>query len=202
MKRKIEKTVIVYKNNGKELAMYDELEDTSHSKWNSAMEWIGSIVVAFVVIFLIFTFFFRAVSVSGTSMVPTLDDGDWLAISDFNYTPKHGDIVVVTQPNDLNEPIIKRVIGTYGDRIDIDFEKGEVYRNGEKLEESYTNTPTNLRYDMEFPLTVPKGYVFVMGDNRNNSLDSRSTRIGLIDERYLMGKVAFRFIPVGKFSVK
>ena len=201
MKRKIEKTVIRYGKDGKITAVYKPPEENT-GKWSSAMDWISSVVVAFFAIFLIFTFLFRAVSVSGSSMVPTLRDKDWLAITNFNYTPQKGDIVVVTQPNDFNEPIIKRIIGTGGDTIDIDFVKGIVYRNGEALIEDYTNTPTNLSYDVSFPVTVPEGFVFVMGDNRNNSLDSRSTEVGLVDERYLLGKVAFRFIPVGKFSVR
>lgn len=202
MKRRIEKSVVLYDKHGKISAIYDQLEDTSGSKWSNVFDWLSSIVAAFIVIFIVFTFAFRAVAVSGRSMNPTLNDKDWLAVTNFNYKPNHGDIVIVTQPNDLNESIIKRVIGLPGDTIDIDFEKGVVYRNGVQLEENYTNTPTNLSYDISFPIVVPEGKVFVMGDNRNDSLDSRSSRIGFIDERYLLGKVVFRFIPFGQFKIE
>jgi signal peptidase I len=117
------------------------------------------------------------------------------------YQPSRGDIVVVTKPNSENEPLIKRVIALEGQTVDIDFSKGIVYVDGEALDEPYVNTPTNLRYDVKFPITVPKGDLFVLGDNRNGSLDSRSSRIGFIDTRYVLGKVYLRIFPLGAFEL-
>lgn len=156
-------------------------------------ETVDSLKGAIIAVFIVFCLVFRAVGVSGTSMVPTLNDGDWLAITGITADLRHGDIVVVTQPWNRNIPIIKRVIGLPGDTIFIDFENGIVYRNGEMLSEPYIAEPTHKYYDVEFPLTVPEGKIFAMGDNRNDSLDSRSSQIGLIDERYVLGRAFFRF---------
>ena len=156
-------------------------------------ETVDSLKGAIIAVFIVFCLVFRAVGVSGTSMVPTLNDGDWLAITGITADLRHGDIVVVTQPWNRNIPIIKRVIGLPGDTIFIDFENGIVYRNGKMLSEPYIAEPTHKYYDVEFPLTVPEGKIFAMGDNRNDSLDSRSSQIGLIDERYVLGRAFFRF---------
>jgi signal peptidase I len=156
---------------------------------------------AIIVIFILFTFLFRAVGVDGTSMVPTLNDGDWVAISGINFQPRRGDIVVVTQPNEVHEPLIKRIIAVGGDIIDIDFLNREVAVNGTVIEEPYISEPTSRKFDVVFPLAVPEGFVFVMGDNRNNSKDSRASGIGLIDERYILGTTRFRLYPVNKFKI-
>lgn len=158
-------------------------------------EWVESAVLAVVFVVLLFTFAARTSVVSGTSMLQTLQSGDMLVISRLGGAVQPGDIVVATKPYYANEPIIKRVIATGGQSVDIDFDGGVVYVNGEALDESYTNTPTNKKYDMDFPLTVPEGYLFLMGDNRNGSLDSRSTEIGLVDERYILGKAYWRLMP-------
>ena len=163
-------------------------------------EWTESAVMAVIVVVLLFTFVGRTSVVSGKSMVPTFASGDMLLVSRLGFDSEPGDIVVATKPYSHNEPIIKRLIATGGQTVDIDFEEGVVYVNGEALEEDYTNTPTNRHYDMEFPLTVPEGYVFLLGDNRNNSYDSRAEEIGLVDERYIMGKVYFRVMPFSKFT--
>lgn len=139
-------------------------------------EWIESAVLAVVFVILLFTFGARTSVVSGSSMIDTLHDGDMLFISRWGFSADQGDIVVVTKPYEDNEPIIKRIVATEGQRVDIDFVEGIVYVNGEALDEPYTHTPTNRHYDMEFPLTVPEGHVFVMGDNRNGSYDSRRKR--------------------------
>ena len=133
-------------------------------------------------------------------MVPTFASGDMLVVSRIGFNAEPGDIVVATKPYSHNEPIIKRIIATGGQTVDIDFDEGTVYVNGEALDEDYTNTPTNRHYDTEFPLTVPEGYVFLLGDNRNNSYDSRAEEIGLVDERYIMGKVYFRVMPFSEFK--
>lgn len=163
-------------------------------------EWVESAVLAVVFVVLLFTFVARTSVVSGESMLQTLQNSDMLIISRLGFSAQPGDIVVATKPYYANEPIVKRIIATGGQSVDIDFVEGTVYVNGEALEEKYTNTPTNRQYDMEFPLTVPEGYLFLMGDNRNGSLDSRSTEIGLVDERYILGKAYLRVMPFSSFG--
>ena len=161
------------------------------------------VVSAMIIIMVIFVFFFRFAGVDGTSMIPTLGDSDWLMVSSRMYDdPQYKDIVIITQPNYYHEPIVKRVIATGGQTVDIDAEKGIVYVDGAALDEPYINEPTYTLYDVQFPLTVPEGMLFVMGDNRNNSADSRTTKIGLIDERYVLGKVAGRIMPFGQWKVE
>lgn len=169
--------------------------------WTFVYEWLDSLVFAFLTILILFTFLFRIVGVSGTSMMPTLQNGNWLAVRAVNTEIQRGDIVVVTQPNDLNEPLIKRVIGVGGDIIDIHFETGEVSVNGTVLNEPYIAEPTHRQFDIAFPLTVPEGCVFVMGDNRNDSLDSRSSVVGFIDCSYILGVAEFRILPFGDWKL-
>lgn len=160
------------------------------------------LVTALLVILVIFTFLFRLVGVEGTSMLPTLEGSDRLLVSSSQYEePQYKDIVIVTQPNIFNEPIVKRVIATGGQKVDIDFQKGIVYVDDKPLDEPYVNAPTLTKEGVEFPVTVPEGHIFVMGDNRNGSTDSRSPQIGFIDERYVLGKVAGRITPLGRWSV-
>lgn len=154
----------------------------------------GAVLVAFIV----FALAFRVVGVEGDSMNPTLNSGDWLAVSSVAVKGfEAGDIVVVTQPWERNVPIIKRVIAVGGDVVDIDFVTHQVIVNGKVIDEPYIAEPTALKYDVEFPLVVEKGKLFVMGDNRNNSVDSRSSAIGLVDERYVLGKAVIRLFPTG-----
>ncbi len=169
--------------------------------WLFFYEWLDSVIGAILIIFLLFTFLYRPVGVDGASMVPTLEDGDWLAVSTLTFRPKTKDIVVITQPNDVHEPLIKRVIAVGGDTIDINFASHKVIVNGEVLNEPYIAEETSRKFDTDFPITIPPGYVFVMGDNRNQSKDSRASGIGLIDERYILGKAQFRFIPFGSFTI-
>lgn len=141
---------------------------------------------------------FRIVVVCGPSMNNTLIDGDYLLLLGnlFYQEPKQNDIIVASKETFRNgEPIIKRVIATEGQTVDIDFHAGIVYVDGVALQETYVITPTNLSEGMVFPLKVEPGCIFVMGDNRNNSRDSRDPEIGLIDKREIMGKVLFLFIP-------
>lgn len=165
-------------------------------------EWLESCIFAVVVILLIFTFLFRSATVSGSSMVPTLHDGERLILRQIGYNdPQYGDIIVVDRTQHGEPPIIKRVIGREGDEIDINFQTGDVRRNGELLDEPYINEPTVTQRDVEFPVVIPEGCLFVMGDNRNNSADSRMTEIGMIDLRRVMGKAIFRFLPIRKIGV-
>lgn len=160
-----------------------------------------SVKSAVLVVFLIFALLFRAVGVDGDSMKPTLHDKDWVAVAGAVTDFEYGDIVVINQPWRRNVPIIKRVIAVGGDTVNIDFQKNEVYVNGVKLNERYILEPTRLSYDVKFPLTVEEGKLFVMGDNRNDSIDSRSSEIGLIDERYVLGKALIRIFPIDEWDI-
>ena len=180
-----------------------EIETTSNDRnaneWQkSILSYLHDLVLGLVGILLVFMFVFRMVVVSGPSMMQTLQDGDRLVLlSNILYSnPKYGDIVVASKESFKDgEPIIKRVIATEGQKVDIDFEQGVVYVNDIPMDEPYTNTPTNLFEGISFPVTVADGCVFVLGDNRNDSLDSRSNDIGQIDKREILGKVIFLAIP-------
>ncbi|MCR4615972.1 MAG: signal peptidase I [Clostridiales bacterium] len=157
-------------------------------------------ISAIIMILIVFTFVFRFVGVVGTSMVNTLQENDWLAITATTTKVDRGDIVVITQPNYFNEPIIKRVVGLPGETVDLDVENQQVLINGTPLEENYTSSPLKLE-DLGSHFEVPEGCVFVMGDNRSGSTDSRSVMVGMIDEDYILGKVVFRLLPWGNFKV-
>lgn len=162
-------------------------------------DWFEAVGFSIVVVILIFTFFFRSAQVDGNSMLPTLQDGDRLVLLNTAVSGvSAGDIVVITQPTAVGHPIIKRVIATEGQVVNINFETGGVYVDDILLEESYINDrirkqPSDCR---KFPITVGPGKVFVMGDNRNASTDSRNEGVGEIDTRYIMGKAVFRLFPL------
>ncbi len=160
-------------------------------------EWVQALVCSVLAVVLVFTFVIRLIGVDGHSMVPTLQDGDRLLVlnsilySDYRY----GDIVVLRKDTFMEEPIVKRVIATEGQTVDIDFAAGAVYVDGALLDERYINELTFLEEGTEFPLTVPKGGLFVMGDNRNHSSDSRDSRLGVVDARYVIGRAVFLAFP-------
>jgi len=161
-------------------------------------DWFEAICFSIIAIFLVFTLFIRSAQVDGDSMLPTLKNFDRLLLVNTAITGvETGDIVVVTQPTSIGHPIIKRVIATEGETIDIDFLTGNVYVDGILIEEVYIKEPTTAIPNncVEFPFTVSEGHVFVMGDNRNNSTDSRDADVGEIDERYILGKAFFRIFP-------
>ncbi len=170
------------------------------SKWLKIFDFSGSIATAIIIIFVVFTFICRPTSVVGTSMVPTLQNGDWL-IATPQKEYKYGDIVIITQPNVHNEPLIKRVIATEGQTVDINFTSGQVMVDNVELDEPYIAEPTTNPSDVQFPVQVPDGMVFVMGDNRNHSSDSRSSGVGFIDTRYILGKAEWRILPFGNFDI-
>lgn len=163
-------------------------------------EWVSCIVAALLICVLVFVFLARVVGVIGSSMVPTLHDSDRVIISDLFYTPEYGDIVVLRKESFDEKPIVKRVIATEGQTVNIDFELGIVYVDGTALEEDYTAELTHNAIDFEDEITVPEGHVFVMGDNRNRSTDSRDDRIGCVDTRFIMGKVLIRIWPISDFG--
>lgn len=199
---------------GFQVETFEEIEDNNNIKtlkFTELFDWIDTIVVALISVVIIFSLFFRLATIVGPSMQNTLYSGEKVVITNFLYKPKYGDIVVISRNmnnsvDDVDtgrEPIIKRIIATEGQYVDIDFEEGKVFVGADlsnmlELSESYVNGPTNLKYDIEFPVYVKKGHVFVLGDNRNNSTDSRSSTIGdlgLIDERYILGKAVYRVWP-------
>ena len=150
------------------------------------------------VVMIVFVLLFRIVIVSGSSMYSTLHDGDWLLVSGsvFYKEPQAGDIIVASKDSfNSGEAIIKRVIATEGQTVDIDFEKGIVYVDGIALQEDYTYTPTNIEEGVIFPITIAEDCIFAMGDNRNGSRDSRDPSIGMIDKREILGKAVFLLFP-------
>lgn len=159
------------------------------------LELLSILVKACCAAVLLFTFVFHIVTVDGTSMLPTLEDNDKLIIQQMFYTPKRGDIVVVTKETQADGPIIKRVIGVEGDLIDVDFSQGVITVNGAPLHEDYISEPIHRRGNITFPQVVPEGCVFVLGDNRNGSHDSRWMDVGMVDTRYVMGRALFRLYP-------
>ena len=135
-------------------------------------------------------------------MVPTLHEGDMLLLQSIGYTPKQGDVVVLTKEFDAADgPIVKRVIATGGQHVVIDYDAGTVTVDGVALDEPYINEP------MERPMgesisdvVVPEGSIFVMGDNRNHSSDSRDVTLGTVDERYVLGRAVWVLLPFQDFG--
>lgn len=196
-----EKNLTVNENNG-----------TADNKnfFADMFDWMCSIFSAILCFIIIFALFARVITVDGESMVPTLQDQQRLIVSDMFYTPQYDDIVILYADKLVNEssggygkPIVKRVIGLPGDKIRIDFVKGVVYRNGEQLPDDYTNTPTNLpeNFPNNQDVTVEDGKIFVLGDNRNGSKDSRSSDVGQVDMRYIMGKAYLRIWPLNALGM-
>lgn len=160
--------------------------------------YLHDVIYLLTTILVLFLLVFRVIVVSGGSMRTTLVDGDYLLLfGNLLYRqPERGDIVVVSKESfDDGKPIVKRVIATEGQTVDIDFEMGIVYVDGEALDESYVNTATNLSEGVSFPLRVEENCYFVMGDNRNSSRDSRSPEIGQVDRREILGKAFFLMFP-------
>lgn len=159
-------------------------------------DWIQCIVTALIFCVLLFVFCVRLVDVVGDSMNPTLYNGDKMVVSDLFYSPKQGDIVIFRKDSYKKEALVKRVIAVEGQTVEIDFDKGVVYVDGQALDEPYIAEPTHNMIDFKGAQTVPEGCVFVMGDNRNDSRDSRDSMIGMIDEREITGKVYFTIFPI------
>ena len=160
-------------------------------------EWIQSLMTALVICMAVFIFCVRTIDVSGSSMFPTLHDGDKMLVSNLLYKPKAGDIVVFKTDNyDPERALVKRVIATEGQEISIDFDRGVVYIDGLPVEEDYIAELTKTKLDFIGPQTVPEGCMFVMGDNRNASTDSRKKEIGMVDRRMLLGRAYYVIFPM------
>ena len=177
----------------------EEKKEPRKLSWQqNAVLYFHDLVYLLAVLMIVFLMFFRVVVVEGTSMNQTLLDGDYLLLlnSTFYGEPEQGDIVVISKDSyDHGAPIVKRVIATEGQIVDIDFETGIVYVDGVALVEPYLNTPTNVQGGVQFPLEVEDSCVFVMGDNRNWSKDSRYYEIGMIDTREILGKAILLVLP-------
>ena len=164
----------------------------------AAYEWVQTLIGSVLAVVLLFTFVVRVVVVDGSSMRETLQDQDLILLLNDPLCGEYEaqDIVVLSKETFENgSPIVKRVIATEGQTVDIDFNAGVVYVDGAALDEPYTREPTWTPEGVEFPLTVPENHVFVLGDNRNHSSDSRHIDLGPIDERMVIGKAVFLAVP-------
>ena len=173
--------------------------DEKKMSWKkNVVLYIHDLIYLLAGIMIVFLLVFRVIVVSGSSMYSTLVDGDYLLLLSnvFYQEPENGDIVVISKETfDNGKPIVKRVIATEGQTVDIDFENGIVYVDGVALKEDYINSPTTVDEGTVFPLTVDKDCIFVLGDNRGVSLDSRNPNIGQIDTREVLGKVLILMYP-------
>ena len=171
----------------------------------SVMEWVETIVMAVVLVAVAFTFVARVITVDGVSMEPTYYNGDRVLVTKLAGQARQGDVVIVVGA--LEEPIIKRVVATEGQTVDFDPELGEVTVDGQPLpgsvfgiEDGITFVPDLPGLVMEFHQTVSEGCVFVLGDNRDNSTDSRFVTVGMVDQRNILGKVVFSLYPFSKIG--
>lgn len=190
----------------------DHTPETSPNRETSLtkelFEWLDVLAKAIIAVVIIFSLLFRVATIDGQSMESTLFSNDKVIITNLAYEPQYGDIVVISRNADnsvesvgsSDMPIIKRVIAVGGQTVDIDFDRGVVSVDGVELDEPYLGDKitTTRHYDIEFPVYVPEGYIFVLGDNRDESLDSRASWIGengLIDTRYVLGHAVLRIFP-------
>ena len=177
--------------------MQEKELNEKEAKGRELYEWVQALVYSVLAVVLLFTFVIRLIGVDGSSMEPTLKHGDRLLVlnsllyNDYRY----GDVVVLRKDTFLQEPVVKRVIATENQTVDIDFDAGEVYVDDVLLDEDYILELTYVEEGMSFPLTVPEGSIFVMGDNRNHSSDSRDSRLGTVDTRYVIGKAVLLLVP-------
>ena len=169
---------------------------SGHKTAKELFGWVESLVFAVVILVVVNSFFFRTTVVDGSSMEPTLYEPEYLLVSKLFYdVPEKGDIITFYSANYWDSVLVKRVIANEGDIVDIDYATGNVSVNGEYLDEPYILERIRFEDDIEMPYEVPEGCVFVMGDNRNGSMDSRNPQIGFIDEREILGKAVFLMMP-------
>lgn len=165
----------------------------AHPVLKELADWVVVIAAALAITFVIRSFVFTMVVVEGPSMQNTLMTGDRLAVVRLGYEPKVGDIIVFYPNGDKTRPYIKRVIAVEGQTVDI--HNGDVYVDGALIEEDYLGSPTTENGNQTYPLTIPEGYLFAMGDNRQHSLDCRNTSVGLVDYDDIVGKAWLRLFP-------
>lgn len=188
-------------NQAEETATQEPQPDGKEKKgWKRELiEWIESLGIAIVVVLLLTNFVFRFVVVSGSSMEPTLHDKNRLFVYRLGYEPENGDIIVFEPRGAQNQYYVKRVIATEGQTVDI--RDGDVYVDGVKLEEEYIAAKIMSDYPGQYPKTVPEDCVFVLGDNRNASRDSRDeTGVGMVEEKTIVGKALFRILPLNEIG--
>lgn len=163
----------------------------------TVFDWLGSLLIALVCVLIVMAFCFRIIDVDGTSMEPTLINTDKVVITDLFYTPHNGDVIVISHGEEYQKPLVKRVIAIPGQTLKLDFEKNEVYVDGVLLDEPYIQGFLKQadKTAEEINGVIPEGKLFVMGDNRTVSLDSRSKSIGLIDLNDVIGKAQLVVIP-------
>ncbi len=162
--------------------------------------WTQTLVTVLVGLILIFTLVGRVIQVDGSSMLPTLHHGDLMLLQSIGYTPQQGDVVVLRKDSFMSSPIVKRVIATEGQHVTVDYGEGKVYVDGKALDEPYINeymVDTNVGVMNVLDVTVPEGSIYVLGDNRNHSSDSRDERLGTVDTRYVLGHALWVVFPFG-----
>lgn len=170
-----------------------------HEKKSSLRELIETIIMAGVMAALIMTFVARAYTVNGESMLPTLEHGERLLVDKLSYRfiePARGDIVVFKYPADPSEQFIKRIIGVPGDLVSI--QNGVVFVNGQALEEDYISAPARIGFREQ---VVPEDSYFVLGDNRNNSEDSRFSGVGFVPKANIVGRAIWRYWPLTEIEI-
>lgn len=181
-------------------------EETPEEKGSFKLDlffWMQALIGALVFLILTFTLVGRVIGVVGGSMLPTLHEGDLLLLQSAGYTPKQGDVVVLRKSSFMTDPIVKRVIATEGQHVRVDYTTGQVFVDGVALDEPYIN---GVMADPLDPLetvldvTVPEGSIYVMGDNRNHSSDSRDERLGTVDTRYVLGRALWILTPFAHFG--
>ncbi|MGN0499066.1 MAG: signal peptidase I [Acutalibacteraceae bacterium] len=169
----------------------------------SIFEWMQLLLPAMLIVVLLLTFVLRLIRVDGTSMMNTLFDGDQVFVTNLLYEPADGDIVVISHGQEYPTPIIKRVIATEGQTVKIDYDNNRVIVDGVVIDEPYLHEAmiyNQLDNNQEIPEVIPEGKVFVMGDNRNHSLDSRSQKVGIINKTDIIGKAQFVWMPFNRFG--
>ncbi len=206
-------------DNNEEIMIGESAGDESERKdkrREGIYDWIEVFTAAVTIVVIMLSFIMRIATVRGHSMDNTLSDGQVLIMSDMFYTPKQGDIIVVQQNGGYFEsPLVKRVIATGGQKLHIDFTNWEVTVDGKVIDEEYVKrgipgvsmdkeeyySVYSSYFDETGSITIPEGYLFVMGDNRNESSDSRSIYVGLVRENEVLGKVVFSLLPLSKLGV-
>lgn len=170
-----------------------------------ALDWIETIVMAFAIVTVVFTFVARVVTVDGASMEPNYYDGDRVLVTSLAGEAKHGDVVIIVHA--LDETLIKRVVAVEGQVVDFDKNLGELIVDGQVIKGDVYGTRNGITFAnensvdaMTFPQTVPEGCVFVLGDHRDDSTDSRKNSVGMVDRRNILGRVVFNLYPISKIG--